>query len=117
MEWIYGIHFRAIHKKMLREYRLRENVSIGSGCRSAILNLIKLNFFTEYPYLKLHILFYSNGLAIWSGFPDITHIKKNNGRFVGHRDLVSVRILPNFKLIRVISEMDIWYKFCSETIT
>ena len=29
-----------------------------------------------YPYLKLHILFNSNGLAIWSGFPDITQIKK-----------------------------------------
>ena len=29
-----------------------------------------------YLYLKLHILFYSNGLTIWSGFPDITHIKK-----------------------------------------
>ena len=29
-----------------------------------------------YPYLELHILFYSNGLAIWSGSPDITHIKK-----------------------------------------
>ena len=29
-----------------------------------------------YPYLELHILFYSNGLAIWSDFPDIMHIKK-----------------------------------------
>ena len=26
--------------------------------------------------MKLHILVYSNGLTIWSGFPDITHIKK-----------------------------------------
>ena len=44
--------------------------------RSAILNLIKLKFFMVYPYLKLHILFNSNAVAIWSGFPDITHIKK-----------------------------------------
>ena len=29
-----------------------------------------------YPYLEQNILFYSNGLAIWSGFPDMTHIKK-----------------------------------------
>ena len=29
-----------------------------------------------YPYPKLHILFNSDGLAIWSGFPDIMHIKK-----------------------------------------
>ena len=39
-----------------------------------------LKFFMVYPYLELQILFYSNGLAIWSGFPDITHLKKNNGR-------------------------------------
>ena len=68
-----------------------------------------LKFFMVYPYLELHILFYSNGLAILSGFPDITHIKK-----IIH-DLVSVRILLNFELIRAISEMDIWYKFWSET--
>ena len=64
-----------------------------------------------YPYLKLHILYNGNGLAIWSGFPDITHIRKNNSR----HDLVSVRILPIFELIRDISEMDIGYKFWSDT--
>ena len=69
-----------------------------------------LKFFIVYPYLELHILFYSNGLAIWSGFPDIMHIKK-----LFHHDLFSVRILPNFELIRAISELDIWYKFWSET--
>ena len=65
-----------------------------------------------YPYLKLHILFYGNGLAIWSGFPDNTPNKKRAdiGPFC-HRDLDSVPILSNFKLIRAISEMDIWYKF------
>ena len=36
----------------------------------AIFNFIMLKFFMVYPYLELHILFYSNGLAIWSGFPD-----------------------------------------------
>ena len=55
---------------MLSESRYRENLSIRIRCRSAILNLIKLIFFMLYPYLKLHILFDSNGLAIWSGFPD-----------------------------------------------
>ena len=76
-----------------------------------------LKFFMAYPYLELHILFYSNGLAIWSGFPDITHIKKK-WQIISHfgrHDLVSVRILPNFELIRAISEIDIWYKFWSET--
>ena len=72
-----------------------------------------LKLFIVYPYLELHILFYSNGLAIWSGFPDITHIKKL-WPIIGHHDLVSVRILPNFELIQAISEMDIWYKFWSE---
>ena len=33
----------------------------------------------------------------------------------GHHDLISVRILPNFELIRAISEMDVWCKFCSDT--
>ena len=61
---------------MLSESRKRENLSIGSGRLSAILNLIKLKLFMVYPYLKLHILLYSNGLAIWPFFPVITHIKK-----------------------------------------
>ena len=62
-----------------------------------------------YPYLKLHILFHSNGPAIWSGFSDITHITH-----FGRHDLVSIRDLPNFELIRaisMISETNIWYKF------
>ena len=70
-----------------------------------------LKFFMVYPYLELHILFYSNGLAIWSGL-------KNLWPIIGHfgpHDLVSVRILPYFELIRAISELDIWYKFWSET--
>ena len=45
---------------------------------SAILNFIMLKFVMVYLHLELHILFYSNGLAIWSGFPDITHIKKSD---------------------------------------
>ena len=52
------------------------HIEVKSGRRSAILNLIKLKFFMVYPYLKLHILFYSKGLAIWFGFPDIMHITK-----------------------------------------
>ena len=48
-----------------------------------------------YPYLKLHILFNGNGLAIWSSFPDISHIKKKKN---------SVGILPNFELIQAISD-------------
>ena len=81
-----------------------------------MLNLIKLKFFMLYPYLKLHILFNSNGLAILSGFPDITHIKKIMAdNYCGRHDLISVRILHNFELIRAISEIDVWYKFWNDT--
>ena len=45
------------------------HVNVNNGCKSAILNLIKLNIFRAYPSLKPHILFYSNDLAIWHGFP------------------------------------------------
>ena len=40
--------------------------------------LINLKFFRAYRSLKPHILLYSNGLAIWHRFPDITHIKVIN---------------------------------------
>ena len=62
-------------------------------------------------------MFGSKSLAIWSGFPDITHIKKimaDNRPF--WPDLISVRILPNFELIRAISEMGVWYKFWKDTL-
>ena len=37
----------------------------------------QVNFFIVYDtYLKLHILFNGDGVAIWSSFPDITHVKK-----------------------------------------
>ena len=73
MKWIYGINWEAINKKMLSESKKLTN---RIHRRSAILNLIKLNFFMVYSYLKLNILFNSKGLAIWSGFSDNTHIKK-----------------------------------------
>ena len=64
-------------------------MSIKSGREVTILNFIMLKFFMVYPYLELHILFYSNGLAIWSGFPDIMHIKKlmADNRHFGCHDL------------------------------
>ena len=35
-------------------------------------------FFRVHPPLKPHILFYSSGLAIEQGLPDIRHIELNN---------------------------------------
>ena len=46
------------------------------------LNLLELNFFSAYPYLKPHIWFYSNRLAIWHGLQDIRHMKGNFGSWL-----------------------------------
>ena len=43
------------------------HIKVNNGRKSAIIELIELTFFTEYPSLKPHILFYSNGLAIRHG--------------------------------------------------
>ena len=52
------------------------HIEVRSGRSLAILNLIKLNFFMVYPDLKLHIFLNNIGLAMWSGFPDITDFTK-----------------------------------------
>ena len=80
---------------MSSESREQENLPIISGRRSAILNLMRLKFFIVYPHLKLQILFYSNGLAILSGFLDITKIVADN---FGHHDLFFL-VLPKFEII------------------
>ena len=43
-------------------------VEVNNGRKAAILNFINLKFFKLHPLLKPHNLFYSNGLAILSGF-------------------------------------------------
>ena len=69
---------------------------------------MNIKFFMVYPYLKLHILFYSNGLNL-SGpvfqilYIIITKIMADN---VGHNNIVSIQILPNLELIWAISEME-----------
>ena len=78
----------------------------------AIFNLIKLKCFRAYPSLKPHILFSSNGLAIWHGFPDITHLK--NIAADSRRDLLISKRVPIFELIRALGEMDIWYQLWSD---
>ena len=46
------------------------------------LNLIELNFFSAYHYVKPHICFYSNGLAIWHCLQDIRHMKGTFGSWL-----------------------------------
>ena len=43
---------------------------MNNGRLAAILNFINLNFFKMHPLLKPDNLFYSNGVAILSGFRD-----------------------------------------------
>ena len=40
----------------------------------------QVQIFQVHRYMKSHIFFHSNGLAIWHGFLNITHIQVNNGR-------------------------------------
>ena len=84
-------------------------IKVNNGRKSAIVNLIKLNFLREYPSLKRHILFYNNGLAIWHGFPYITQIKQiiADSRPFYRRSLVFVRCAPIFELIRAIVGIDV----------
>ena len=53
-------------------------MKVNNALNAAILNLIKSKFFKMHPLLKSHILFYSNGLAIQHGLPDIRPIEVNN---------------------------------------
>ena len=43
-------------------------VEVNNGREAAILNFIGLNFFKLHPLLKSYNLFYSNDVAILSGF-------------------------------------------------
>ena len=48
------------------------------------------------PPMEQHILFNSNGLAIWHGFSDITYIKVHYGRKfrqINHRLIISHRLI------------------------
>ena len=48
--------------------------------------------------MKPRSLFYRNGLAVWHGFPDITHF--------GRRDLVFGWCAASFELVLAIYEID-----------
>ena len=50
-------------------------VEVTNGRKVAIFNFIDLKFFKMHPLLKPHNLFYSNGVAILSGFHDIYSAK------------------------------------------
>ena len=53
-------------------------MKVNSGRQAALLNSIESKVFKRHPLSKRHILFYSNGLAIKHGLPDIRPIEVNN---------------------------------------
>ena len=54
-------------------------VEVNNGRYAAILNFINLKFFKMHPLLKDYNLFYSNGVAILSGFHDIPQYRACRG--------------------------------------
>ena len=62
-----------------RDIRNIRPVEVSNGRWAAILNLIDLKFFKMHPLLKPYNLFYSNGVAILSGFRDIPQYQACRG--------------------------------------
>ena len=63
-------------------------------------DLIELNFFRVYSYLKPHILLYSNGQAIWHGLADIKHVKVNYGSCQPFWILTSLKISRAYSYLK-----------------
>ena len=59
-------------------------ILVNEDHKSAILG--------EYPSLKPHILFCSNGLAIWHSFPDFIHIDVNNNLKSAILNLIKLKL-------------------------
>ena len=92
------------------DFSVIKHIKVEIGRRSANLNLIKLTFFMVYPHLKPRILLNSNGLS--GKVFQLLRILKKLWPIISHfarHDLVSVLILPNFKLIRAITKMDTFW--------
>ena len=60
---------------------------------------IKLTICKSDLTLKTSILFYSNGLAIWHGFPDIMHIKANNGQKPAILNLIELKFFMAYSYL------------------
>ena len=58
---IYGLAIR-------HGYPVNTHIKVNNSHNYTILNIPP-------PPSKLHILLYSNGLPIWHGFPNLTHIR------------------------------------------
>ena len=54
-----------------------------------------------YSNLKPHILFNSNGLAIWHGFLVITHIQVNSGRRSAILNLIILKFFTVYPYLKL----------------
>ena len=59
-----------------------------------------------HPLLKSHILFYSNGLAIYHGLPNNGHVKVNNGRLAAILNLDKMNF---FKMHPLLKPYNLFY--------
>ena len=76
------------------------HIKINNVCKSAILYLINLKNFKAYPSLKSHILLYTNCLAIWHSFPDITVVIRYNTIGVVHKYESCYKPIVLYKMVR-----------------
>ena len=84
--------------------------------KSAILKLIELRISMAYPSLKVHILFYSDGLAIWHSCADIGILKSiNNERKSTTLNFIeskfSGNIPPKQYILFYTNDLAIWHSF------
>ena len=70
------------------------HIKVNNVSMSAIFILLRLEFVGLNLSMKSHILFHTNGLAIWHGFPDIMHVKVNNGHCLFYRLEIFQSISP-----------------------
>ena len=75
-------------------------MKVNNGLKAAILNLIKSKFSKMHPQLKSHISFYSNGLAIEHGLPNIAHVKVNNGLKEAILNLIKLKFFKMHPLMK-----------------
>ena len=75
------------------------DIEVNNGRKFAMSLFDQLQFLRVYPWLKPHILFSSNHLAIWHSFPDINHLNVNNGLKLAILNLIELisRAYPSLK--------------------
>ena len=66
-----------------------------------------IEIFKVHPSLNSHILFYSNGLPLWHGLPDIRHIKVNYGRVLAILNLIELKFLRSYPYMK--AHIVLWY--------